>query len=73
MNYKKDGTLFHNQLSITPVQNEKNVVSHFIGVQHDVTTEVNQQQQLKEEHALTEKLNALLLEHENACNLKNYI
>ena len=73
VNYKKDGTLFHNELSVSPVLNEKDIVSHYIGVQHDVTNEINQIQELEEEKALTEKLNNLLLKHENACNLKKYI
>lgn len=36
-NYKKDGTLFWNELNITPVKNSNNVVTHFIGIQNDIT------------------------------------
>lgn len=36
-NYRKDGTLFWNRLSIAPVHSESGAVSHFIGVQSDVT------------------------------------
>ncbi len=36
-NYKKDGTLFWNQLTITPVHNNLGELTHFIGVQNDVT------------------------------------
>ena len=39
LNYKKDGTPFWNRLSITPVQDHSDVVTHFIGVQSDVTEE----------------------------------
>lgn len=39
-NYKKDGTLFWNDVSITPVRNNKNILTHFIGVQNDVTNKV---------------------------------
>lgn len=39
LNYKKDGTPFWNRLSITPVQDHSGVVTHFIGVQSDVTEE----------------------------------
>ena len=39
MNYRKDGTLFWNRLSITPVQDSSGAVTHFIGVQSDVTAE----------------------------------
>nr|WP_156521250.1 PAS domain-containing protein [Halothiobacillus diazotrophicus] len=36
-NYRKDGTLFWNELSITPVFNETDQLTYFIGVQRDVT------------------------------------
>ena len=36
-NYRKDGTLFWNELTITPVTDQKGKVTHFIGVQNDVT------------------------------------
>lgn len=36
-NYKKDGTLFWNDLYIMPITNKKGVLTHFIGIQNDVT------------------------------------
>lgn len=36
-NYKKDGSLFWNELSLSPVKNEQGIVTHFIGVQSDVS------------------------------------
>ena len=36
-NYRKDGTPFWNRLSITPVRDSAGTVTHFIGVQSDVT------------------------------------
>ena len=37
-NYRKDGTLFWNDLYITPVSDQASgSVTHFVGVQHDVT------------------------------------
>ncbi|AKA34221.1 PAS domain S-box protein [Flagellimonas lutaonensis] len=47
-NYKKDGTLFWNQLTITPVHDEAGKPTHFIGVQNDVTDR-KQDEQLKDE------------------------
>jgi len=38
-NYRKDGSLFWNRLSITPVRDTAGNVTHFIGVQSDVTEE----------------------------------
>lgn len=37
LNYRKDGTTFWNRLSITPMRNGAGEVTHFIGVQSDVT------------------------------------
>jgi sigma-B regulation protein RsbU (phosphoserine phosphatase) len=37
LNYRKDGTTFWNRLSITPVRDGAGEVTHFIGVQSDVT------------------------------------
>lgn len=37
LNYRRDGTPFWNRLSITPVRDERGEVTHFIGVQSDVT------------------------------------
>jgi hypothetical protein len=39
LNYRKDGTPFWNRLSITPVRDASGTVTHFIGVQSDVTAE----------------------------------
>ncbi|MCS6242342.1 MAG: PAS domain-containing protein [Opitutus sp.] len=36
-NYRKDGTLFWNDLSLTPIFDERGVLTHYIGVQADVT------------------------------------
>lgn len=36
-NFRKDGTLFWNEFNITPVIDSAGVVTHFIGVQKDVT------------------------------------
>ncbi|RYX82693.1 PAS domain-containing protein [bacterium] len=37
LNYKKDGTPFWNDLSVSPVKNEQGQITHFIGVQSDIT------------------------------------
>lgn len=44
-NYKKDGTLFWNETTITPIKDEKGTVTHFIGIQNDVTDRVNAEQE----------------------------
>jgi phosphoserine phosphatase RsbU/P len=37
LNYRKDGTAFWNRLSITPVRDTAGEITHFIGIQSDVT------------------------------------
>ncbi|SHG24341.1 PAS domain S-box-containing protein [Jatrophihabitans endophyticus] len=44
LNYRKDGTPFWNELSISPVRDSDGAVTHFVGVQADVTGRVEAQQ-----------------------------
>lgn len=36
-NYRKDGTMFYNELVISPIQDDSGKITHLIGVQTDVT------------------------------------
>jgi sigma-B regulation protein RsbU (phosphoserine phosphatase) len=47
LNYRQDGTTFWNRLSITPVRNERGEVTHFIGVQSDVTARRRAEEELR--------------------------
>jgi len=58
LNYKKDGTPFWNALDIGPLRHAGGQVTHFIGIQTDVTRRVHTQRQL-EEQALTDPLTGL--------------
>lgn len=44
-NYKKDGTLFWNELSINPITNHDGVLTHFIGIQNDITKRKNAEEE----------------------------
>ncbi|MDO8940959.1 MAG: PAS domain-containing protein [Methylicorpusculum sp.] len=55
-NYKKDGTLFHNRLKITPLFDKKNRVIYYLGVQYDITEQVNATNEIKE---LNDFINAM--------------
>lgn len=61
-NYRKDGSLFWNELSITPVYNEGDQLTYFIGIQRDVSAEVQAQERVREleaeVRALRERLGA---------------
>ncbi|KZZ41183.1 histidine kinase [Thalassolituus sp. HI0120] len=43
-NYRKDGSLFWNELSISPVFNELDQLMYYIGVQKDVTAQIAAEQ-----------------------------
>ena len=46
-NYKKDGTLFHNRLKIIPLFDKKQRVIYYLGVQYDITQQVNANNEIK--------------------------
>ncbi len=52
-NYKKDGTFFWNEFYLAPVKNSQGVLTHFIGVQTDIT------QRKEHEAALAQKTEEL--------------
>ncbi len=47
-NYRKDGTLFWNELSIYPVRGEGGRVANFVGVQNDITGRIRTEEILAE-------------------------
>ena len=48
LNYRKDGTTFWNKMSITPICNESGNLTHFVGIQSDVTARRHTQEQLRQ-------------------------
>jgi PAS domain S-box-containing protein len=47
-NYRKDGTLFWNELSIYPVRDEEGRMTNFVGVQNDITERIKTEDLLSE-------------------------
>ncbi|MDQ3603206.1 MAG: PAS domain-containing protein [Actinomycetota bacterium] len=47
-NYRKDGTLFWNELSIYPVRDEEGRMTSFVGVQNDITERIRADEILSE-------------------------
>jgi PAS domain S-box-containing protein len=45
-NFKKDGTLFHNHLKVTPLLDSKDRVLYYLGVQYDMTYQVNSEKEI---------------------------
>jgi PAS domain S-box-containing protein len=52
-NYRKNGELFYNRLVVKPLFDERGNVVYFLGVQYDITDQVEAQQEIK---TLSEKL-----------------
>ena len=46
-NYKKDGALFWNELSVSPVRNERGELTHFVGVQNDITLRKQAEEEIR--------------------------
>lgn len=45
-NYRKDGTLFWNELSLSPVRDATGRITHFVGLQNDITERKQQEAEL---------------------------
>ncbi len=56
-NYRKDGTLFWNELTISPVKNPQEEVTHYVGLVNDVTARVLAEEEKREREA---RLGAIL-------------
>jgi two-component system, NtrC family, sensor kinase len=50
-NYRKDGTFFWNELTISPVRDSRGCVTNFIGVQADITDRKQAEEALKQAEA----------------------
>ena len=57
-NYKKDGSLFWNELALTPIASSTGEVTHFIGVLRDITEKVGDENRQKGIRALLEAITA---------------
>ncbi len=55
-NYRQDGSLFYNELAISPVLSPEGKVTHYVGVQNDITERMAAEQVLA---LRTERLNAV--------------
>jgi diguanylate cyclase (GGDEF)-like protein/PAS domain S-box-containing protein len=65
MNYRKDGTAFLNELSITPVFDEQNQLTQFVGVTRDVTEERLLEQEMRIAATAFESLHGIMVTDAN--------
>jgi PAS domain S-box-containing protein len=58
-NYRKDGTLFWNELSISPVSDPSGEITHMVGVQTDISDRLRTQAEIREHTARLDSIFAL--------------
>ncbi|GAC1503103.1 MAG: hypothetical protein NVS1B10_08120 [Candidatus Saccharimonadales bacterium] len=63
-NYRKDGSMFWNELSISPVFDDRGNLTHFIGIQNNVTLRETARLELAQQNTELSKIN-LELEAKN--------
>ena len=56
INQQKDGTLYHEHMSITPIKNASGFVTHFIAIKQDVSESVRKEKVLREERAFLKSI-----------------
>lgn len=75
-NYRKDGTMFYNELSLAPIHNEDGVLTHYVGISTDVTERFTAAEQIrKQNETLVEMNHSLALarkQAEDATRLKSH-
>jgi PAS domain S-box-containing protein len=54
-NYSKEGKLFYNELYLSAVKNETGQVTHFIGIQNDISARIKAEQALEQNYKETEQ------------------
>jgi len=59
VNYRKDGTPFINEWSISPARNDKGEITHFVAVQRDVTEQREYENRIREALEKTRELSDL--------------
>ena len=57
LNYRKDGTQFWNDLQVTPLHDATGRLTHFVGIQHDITNQITAQQALQEANEASQRAN----------------
>ncbi|MFW5763704.1 MAG: adenylate/guanylate cyclase domain-containing protein [Coleofasciculus sp.] len=56
LNYRKDGTPFWNELTLSPIYDDGNNLTHFVGIQSDISDRIKAEQALRLEQEKSERL-----------------
>ncbi|HEV7428027.1 MAG TPA: PAS domain S-box protein [Thermoanaerobaculia bacterium] len=51
VNRRKDGTVYYDEHTVTPVRAKDGSITHFVGVMHDITERKRSEEQLREAHS----------------------
>ena len=73
-NYRKDGSLFWNELSISAIRDIHGQVTHFVGLLKDISVRVQLEQQLQVEKAALQEANRkleMLVVHDDVTGIYN--
>lgn len=63
-NYRKDGSMFWNDLTVSPIKDRVGKVTHFVGIQSDVTQSRFAEESLRKEQQILVYANKILLENQ---------
>lgn len=72
LNYRKDGTPFWNELTISPIYDQENHLTHFVGIQADISDRIRAEQALRLEQHKSERLLLNILPKPIADQLKQF-
>lgn len=70
-NYRKDGSLFWNELNISPILDDNGNVTHFIGIQTDITERKKAEKDLQRQMRLSVLLNRITDEIRQSLDVNN--
>ncbi|MES2817428.1 MAG: EAL domain-containing protein [Pseudomonadota bacterium] len=71
-NYRRDGTLFWNEISLAPIRDDQGI-SHFVGLQHDVTLRQQLSDELAARSQELQRLTHLLSETESIADIGGWV
>lgn len=72
LNYRKDDTPFWNELTISPIYDDDNHLTHFVGIQADISDRIQAEQALRLEKNKSERLLLNILPKPIAEQLKQF-
>jgi PAS domain S-box-containing protein len=59
INKRKDGSYYEEEMTITPILNENNEISHFISIKQDITERKKNEREIREAKVKAEEINKL--------------